>query len=185
MKIKKVLAVLAVSALALSSMSCRATERYRRAQEEEAANRPLRCSKEFGRYEFAPGWIEAGSNGSDFYYYYPSEFEDYDVVPYDIAVVHSANDYSLENNVNFCGDEYQNIVEAYGEDAVNNVSNVATDGERWVTFEIITDDIHFYRWYTLGDYEQVLFELTINDEASFDDDDLYEVENGVYSFSWD
>ena len=185
MKIKKVLAVLAISALALSSMSCRATERYRRAQELRELSKPLRCTKEFGRYQFPAGWVEAGANEPDYYYYYPREYADSDTVPYYVVVCHSENEYSEEDNHYFCNDEYQNLVETYGEDAVDITGNGQCDQGQFAMFEITTDEAHIYQWYILGDYEQVLFELTVEDDTTFDPDTTYyEVESVTDYFRW-
>ena len=184
MRIKKALSVLVITALALSSMSCRATERYRRAQELEAANSPLRCSKEFGRYYFNPGWSEAESNDPYSFVYYPSEYSDADSAPYYLTITYSENEYLEDDHSTFCNDEYQKLVEIYGEDAVNVRGNGTGSGYAFVLYEIITEDVHIWRRYVLRDYEQVLFELTVEDESYYTEDLYYETDEVSNRFRW-
>ncbi len=162
--IKKITSVIVIFAMALGFTSCRATERYERERAQQEANAPLICRKEFGSYRLNPGWIEAGSNEPDFYYYVPRGFENAGESPCIMYVSRSDNDYSEEENYRFCNDEYQNLCEMYPEGTVDIIMQGGINNNTACAFEITTENEHRYQWIILFDYEQITFELEVNDE---------------------
>ena len=186
MNIKKVISVLTVSALALCFTACRARERYLNAEESRIAETPLVCHEAFGHYYFSPGWTEIGSGHSHTHSYCLKTDLDNPDRPYSVTVTHETNEYSYEEGYSFANIEYPILTEEYGEDAVTMTGMGGINDTGFASFEIQTEDTHIYQWYILGDYEQVLFELTVEDEDYAQENCIYDdVDNTTLTFYFD
>ena len=186
MNMKKAVSVLIVSALALSFTACRARDRYLNAEETRIDETPLVCHESFGHYYFSPGWTEIGSGHSDTHSYCLKTDIDNPDRPYSVTVTHETNEYSHDEGYSFGSIEYPILIEEYGEDAVTIRFNGGINDNGFASYEILTEDTHEYRWYILGDYEQVLFVLTIEDDDYAQDNNLFgEVDSSVGTFHFD
>ena len=169
MKLRKAIVIPLILAMTLGLSSCRATERYTRAQEALEESRPLICEKEFGRYRFDPGWVEVESESvdPDLYTYCLEEDLDSAVRPYYVTVRCEANDYGPDNYRQFSDDHYQMLTEEYGAENIEYDGFIITDNESGITqidFEIYDSDVHIYEWHLFIEDYHVTFELTVNDE---------------------
>ena len=103
-----------------------------------------------------------------------------------MTVTHETNEYSHEEGYSFGNIEYPILTEEYGEDAVTMTGMGGINDTGFASFEIQTEDTHIYQWYILGDYEQVLFELTVEDEDYAQENYIYEdVDNTTVTFYFD
>ena len=175
MRIRKAAAALMVLACVLNVIGCRARERYLNQEQIEQDSMPLECDENFGIYYFEPGWTQTGPGNSKLHSYCRKADADNPDRPYSLTVIYDTNEYSHDEGYTFCDILLPTILaEKYGEDAVTMLESGGINNNAFASYEIRTDDAVIYRWYILGDYEQVLFELTA-------EDDDYVQEQGIYT----
>lgn len=171
---KRIIALITVSALALSFTGCRARERYLRELKEKEATEPLVCDTAYGRIILGPEWVEAESESDppDSYTFCLEEYADPFDPPYYLTYTHCTNDYSEDTDYLFANDELQALTEEFGEGNVSITMSGSFNNDTFVNFEIFTEDAHIYRAYRLRDHEHMIFELTVTDEEAAGDVDF-------------
>lgn len=180
MKFKKVLAAATVSVMALSSISCRATERYYNELEYIERTTPIRCRLDYGDFWLPGGWEEI-SEGS--YQYIDPEDESNNAY---LTVTYETNDYVGDENYQFTCNQHDLICEEFPDATVNTILEGGINDDAGAIYRIDTGDMFIYRWYMVRSGDQVLFEV-ITDDGELLETEMYEqneLELGIMSFEW-
>lgn len=177
MKIRKVLAIVLISAMAFGSTACRARERYLAEYEEVISTTPVRCDLEYGRFDLPHGWEETGTGsyqliGDDEYY------------SYYLTVTYDTNDYVDDDRYMFPNDNDEPIHQEFPDADIYVLMQGGISDDAAAVYFIENGDTYIVRWYRVRAGDQVMFELTTPDAGVQDSETMSQIDHTVNGFHW-